>query len=52
MQGFHCRIGRAPLEMTHIRPVHADGEPESLLGIPGLRAEGTDDLAEAMEQVG
>jgi hypothetical protein len=43
-------IGRAPLEVTHVGPVYADGKAESFLGIPGLRAKGMDDLAEAAEQ--
>ena len=52
VQGLHRRISRAPLEMTHIGAVHADREAESFLGVPGLRAKGADDLAEAMEQLG
>ena len=52
MQGFHGGITRAPLELTHMGPVQADREAESFLGVPGLRAKGTDDLAEAVEQLG
>ena len=52
MKGFHGGITRAALELTHMGPVHADREAESFLGIPGLRAKGTDDLAEAVEQLG
>jgi hypothetical protein len=52
VQGFHGGIGRAPFEMTHVGPVHADGQAESFLGVSGLRSKGTDDLTEAVEQLG
>jgi hypothetical protein len=52
MQGFHRRIGRSPLDMTHAGPVDANGEAESFLGVSSFRAKGTDDLAEAVKQLG
>jgi hypothetical protein len=38
--------------VTHVGAVHADRESESFLGVPGLDAKSTDDLAEALEQLG
>jgi hypothetical protein len=52
MQSLHRGISRAPFEMTHIGTMDADRQAESFLGVPGLRAKGADDLAEAMEQLG
>jgi hypothetical protein len=52
MQGFHGGISRAPLEVPHVGAVHADREAESFLGVSGLDAKSTDDLAEALEEQG